>query len=60
LFALSQVVSNVQGISEIAEKVGVIRQGVEKALSDDGKPCLGNVISTMKAMGYCLVTQKLP
>jgi hypothetical protein len=29
------------------------RQGVQKALSDDGKPCLGNVTSIMKAV--CIV-----
>jgi DNA-binding phage protein len=40
--------------------MGMTRQGIQKALSVDGNPRLGNVISIMKAMGYCLVPQKLP
>ena len=36
------------------------RQGIQKTLSDDGNPRLGNVTSIMKAMGYCLIPQKRP
>lgn len=43
----------------IAAQTGMTRQGVQKALSDEGNPRLGNVTSIMKAMGYCLVPQKL-
>jgi probable addiction module antidote protein len=55
-----RVIARVQGISDMAEQIGMTRQGVQKALSDEGNPRLGNVTSIMKAMGYCLVPQKLP
>jgi HTH-type transcriptional regulator / antitoxin HigA len=55
-----RVIARVQGISDIAEQIGMTRQGVQKALSDEGNPRLGNVTSIMKAMDYCLVPQKLP
>jgi HTH-type transcriptional regulator / antitoxin HigA len=54
-----RVIARAQGISDIAEQIGMTRQGVQKALSDEGNPRLGNVTSIMKAMGYCLVPQKL-
>jgi probable addiction module antidote protein len=60
LLASLRVIARVQGISDIAEQIGMTRQGVQKALSDEGNPRLGNVTSIMKAMGYCLVPQKLP
>jgi HTH-type transcriptional regulator / antitoxin HigA len=60
LLASLRVLARVQGISNMATQIGMTRQGVQKALSDDGNPRLGNVMSIMKAMGYCLVPQKLP
>ncbi len=60
LLASLRVLARVQGISNMATRIGMTRQGVQKALSDDGNPRLGNVMSIMKAMGYCLVPQKLP
>jgi HTH-type transcriptional regulator / antitoxin HigA len=60
LLASLRIIARVQGISDVAEQIGMTRQGVQKALSDDGNPRLGNVTSIMKAMGYCLVPQKLP
>ncbi len=55
-----RVIARVQGISDISEQIDMTRQGVQKALSDEGNPRLGSVTSIMKAMGYCLVPQKLP
>ncbi|WP_404790576.1 addiction module antidote protein [Altericista sp. CCNU0014] len=60
LLAALRVIARVRGISDIAQSTGMTRQGIQKALSMDGNPRLGNVISIMKAMGYCLVPQKLP
>jgi DNA-binding phage protein len=40
-----RVIARVQGISDIAEQIGMTRKGVEKDLSDEGNPCLGNVTS---------------
>jgi HTH-type transcriptional regulator / antitoxin HigA len=55
-----RVLARVQGVSDMAARIGMTRQGVQKALSDDGNPRLGSVMAIMKALGYCLVPQKLP
>ncbi len=60
LLASLRVLARVRGISDMAARIGMTRQGVQKALSDDGNPRLGNVTSIMKAMGYYLLPQKLP
>ncbi len=60
LLASLRVLARVRGVSDMAAQIGMTRQGLQKALSDDGNPRLSNVTSIVKAMGYCLVTQKLP
>ncbi|WP_295616989.1 addiction module antidote protein [Chamaesiphon sp. GL140_3_metabinner_50] len=60
LLASLRVIARVRGVSDMAAQIGMSRQGIQKALSDDGNPRLGNVTSMMKAMGYCLLPQKLP
>jgi DNA-binding phage protein len=35
------------------------RRGLQKALSSNGNPRLENVNSIMKALGYCLMPQKI-
>ena len=60
LLASLRVIARVRGINNLATSTGLTRQGLQKALSSDGNPRLGNVTSIMKAMGYCLLPQKLP
>jgi probable addiction module antidote protein len=60
LLASLRVIARVQGVSDMAEKTGMTRQGIQKALSGDGNPRLASVTSIMKAMGYYLAPQKLP
>jgi HTH-type transcriptional regulator / antitoxin HigA len=60
LLASLRVLARVRGVGDMAAQVGMTRQGLQKALSDDGNPRLSNVTSIVKAMGYCLVPQKLP
>ncbi len=60
LLASLRVIARVRGVSDMAAQIGMSRQGIQKALSDDGNPRLGNITSMMKAMGYCLLPQKLP
>jgi HTH-type transcriptional regulator / antitoxin HigA len=38
LLASLRVLARVQGISNMATQIGMTRQGVQKALSDDGNP----------------------
>lgn len=59
LLASLRVIARVRGISETAEQVGMTRRGLQKALSSNGNPRLENVNSIMKAMGYCLMPQKI-
>ncbi|MEH2027664.1 addiction module antidote protein [Nostoc sp.] len=56
LLASLRVVARVRGISEIAEKTGMTRQGLQKALSSNGNPRLENINSIMKALEYCLIS----
>jgi HTH-type transcriptional regulator / antitoxin HigA len=60
LLASLRVLARVQGVTDMATRIGMTRQGIQKALSDDGNPRLGSVMAIMKALGYCLVPQKLP
>jgi probable addiction module antidote protein len=52
-------VARVKGISEMAEEIGISRQGLQKALSDKGNPRLDTINAIMQAMGYQLMPQRL-
>ena len=60
LLASLRIIARVRGVSDMAAQIGISRQEAQEALSDAGNTRLGNVTSIMKAMGYCLVPQKLP
>jgi HTH-type transcriptional regulator / antitoxin HigA len=55
-----RIIARVRGLSNIAEQIGMTRQGLQKALSDEGNPRFGNITMIMRAMGYQLLPQKLP
>lgn len=59
LLSQLRVIARVSGISEIAETVGISRQGLQKALSENGNPRFENITAIMKAMGYKLTPQPL-
>jgi len=59
LLSQLRVIERVKGISSIANKVGITRQGLQKALSLKGNPRFDNINSIMQAMGYSLMPQKL-
>lgn len=59
LLASLRVIAKVKGISHIAEKAGMTRQGIQHALSSKGNPRFDNVNSIMNALGYRLVPEKL-
>ena len=59
LLSSLRVVSRVKGVSRIAEISGLSRNGVQKALSENGNPQFGNVNAILHAMGYRLAPQKL-
>ena len=59
LLSQLRIIARVKGISNIADEVGISRQGLQKALSSKGNPRLDNVNAIMQAMGYHLVPKKL-
>jgi probable addiction module antidote protein len=59
LLSSLRVVSRVKGISEISRETGITRNGIQKALSEEGNPKFENINAIMHAMGYRLVPQKL-
>ena len=54
-----RVIAKVKGISNIADEIGITRQGLQKALSGKGNPRLENISAIMYAMGYQLMPQKI-
>lgn len=44
-------VARAKGISELAEKTGMTRPGLYKALSKDGNPSFAAVLKVIRAMG---------
>lgn len=59
LLSALRIIARVKGISALAEKVGMTRQGLQKALSANGNPRLDNVNAIMHALGYQLMPQRL-
>ena len=59
LLASLRVIAKVKGISEIANQIGITRQGLQKALSSKGNPRLENINSIMQAIGYQLMPKKI-
>ena len=59
LLSSLRIISRVKGVSEISRETGISRNGIQKALSEEGNPKLENINAIMHAMGYRLVPQKL-
>ncbi|MEX2491997.1 MAG: addiction module antidote protein [Nitrospirales bacterium] len=59
LLSSLRMIARVKGISTLAEETGMTRNGVQKALSEDGNPRFENINAIMQAMGYRLVPEKL-
>ncbi len=59
LLASLRVIARVKGMTAIANKIGISRQGLQKALSEKGNPRLENINAIMQALGYRLTPQKL-
>ncbi len=54
-----RTISRVKGVSGIAEETGISRNGVQKALSENGNPRFESVNAIIHAMGYSLMPQKI-
>ena len=59
LLASLRVISRVKGVGVIAEKAGLSRKGLQKALSENGNPKFESINAILHALGYCLNPQRL-
>lgn len=59
LLSVLRIVARVKGISNMAEEVGMTRQGLQKALSAKGNPRLDTINAIMRALGYQLMPHRL-
>ena len=59
LLAQLRIVARVKGVSALAQKTGISRNGIQKALSETGNPKFESVNAIIHAMGYQLVPQQL-
>ena len=59
LLSSLRMIARVKGISTLAEETGMTRNGVQKALSEEGNPRFENINAIMHAMGYRLTPEKL-
>ncbi len=51
------VVARVRNMSQLARDTGLTREGLYKALSDDGNPTFATVTKVAKALGFKLTFQ---
>ena len=59
LLSSLRVVARVKGLSNMADEIGMTRQGLQKALSAKGNPRLDNINAIMRAMGYQLMPRPI-
>ena len=59
LLSSLRMIARIKGVSAVAEQAGITRNGLQKALSEQGNPRFDNINSIMKALGYCLTPQKI-
>ena len=60
LLAQLRIIARVKGISALAEKTGISRNGIQKALSETGNPKFASVSAIIHAMGYQLMPKQTP
>jgi probable addiction module antidote protein len=50
-------IARARGMVQLAKETGLTREGLYKALSKDGDPCLGTVLKVLKALGLKLTPE---
>ncbi len=53
------VIARARGMAQVARDAGISREGLYKALSEDGNPSFGTVLKVVKALGLQLHASKL-
>jgi probable addiction module antidote protein len=59
LLSALRSIARVKGVSNMAQEIGMSRQGLQKALSAKGNPRLDSINAIMRAMGYQLMPSRL-
>jgi probable addiction module antidote protein len=59
LLASLRTVSRVKGITAIAEETGISRNGIQKALSENGNPYFESINAILHAIGFRLMPQRI-
>jgi probable addiction module antidote protein len=52
------VIARARGMAQVARDSGISREGLYKALSEDGNPSFGTVLKVVKALGLQLHVSK--
>ncbi|MDD2325256.1 MAG: putative addiction module antidote protein [Alphaproteobacteria bacterium] len=59
LLSSLRTLSQVKGVTRLAQETGLSRKGIQKALSEDGNPAFVSIHAIMKSMGYRLEPRKV-
>ena len=59
LLAQLRMIARVKGVTALSLETGITRNGIQKALSENGNPRFESINAIMNAMGYCLTPQRL-
>ncbi|MFZ1851908.1 MAG: addiction module antidote protein [Nitrosomonas sp.] len=54
-----RLIARVKGVTALSQETGITRNGIQKALSENGNPKFESINAIMHAMGYRLTPQKL-
>lgn len=54
-----RTVSRVKGITAIADEAGLTRNGIQKALSEQGHPKFESINAILHAIGYSLMPKRM-
>ncbi|MBK7491505.1 MAG: putative addiction module antidote protein [Nitrosomonas sp.] len=59
LLAQLRMIARVKGVTALSQETGITRNGIQKALSENGNPKFESINAIMNAMGYRLTPQRL-
>lgn len=59
LLSQLRMIARVKGVTALSQETGITRNGIQKALSENGNPKFESINAIMNAMGYRLTLQRL-
>ena len=59
LLSQLRMIARVKGVTALSQETGITRNGIQKALSENGNPRFESINAIMNAMGYRLTPQRL-